>query len=88
MSDDEQTIESSTENSVDGQGLVVDAGASDFIDMRDIDSAASVKEAERARIQAEIAAFLNKGGQITCVDTDAMSDPPKAPASNYGGQPI
>lgn len=48
----------------------------------------SAKEAERNRIQAEIEEFLNKGGEITRVDTNVMTDPPKAPESNYGGQPI
>ncbi len=48
----------------------------------------SEKDAERQRIQAEIEEFLSNGGQITRVDTNVMSDPPKAPESNYGGQPI
>jgi len=52
------------------------------------DSTLSAKEAERRRIKEEIDEFLKKGGEITKVDTNVMSDPPKRPESNYGGQPI
>ncbi len=52
------------------------------------DSSITAKESERARIQAEIEAFLSGGGQITQVGTDIMSDPPQRPQANYGGQPI
>lgn len=53
-----------------------------------VDSSVTAKEAERARIQAEIEAFLSGGGQITQVGTDVMNDPPQRPQANYGGQPI
>ncbi|MFL0803529.1 MAG: hypothetical protein K6L81_07405 [Agarilytica sp.] len=85
MSDDEQLIDSSVKNPTESQNTDPDEGV---VDIMDSVSAVSAKEAERERIQAEVAAFLNSGGRITCVDTEAMSDPPKAPASNYGGQPI
>lgn len=52
------------------------------------DSSITAKEAERARIQAEIEAFLSGGGKITQVGTDVMNDPPQRPQANYGGQPI
>lgn len=52
------------------------------------DSAIVAKEKERERIQAEIAEFLSRGGEITTVESNVMTDPPRRPASNYGGQPI
>ncbi|MFL0811120.1 MAG: hypothetical protein K6L76_11950 [Agarilytica sp.] len=52
------------------------------------DGGLSAKEAERLRIHAEVEAFLAEGGEITTVDTNVMTDPPKRPESNYGGQPI
>ncbi len=88
MSDDEQLIDSSVENPAESQIAEPSEGSGGTADIIDIDSGVSAKEAERERIQAEIEAFLNSGGRITCVDTDTMTDPPKAPASNYGGQPI
>lgn len=48
----------------------------------------SGKHVEREKIQMEVEAFLKGGGKITCVDTSTMSDPPRRPESNYGGQPI
>lgn len=47
-------------------------------------------ERERARLQLEsdVEAFLAGGGKIQEVDVNVMADPPKAPQSNYGGQPI
>ncbi len=85
MSDDEQLIDSSVKNPVESQNAISEESVEGIMD---IVSGVSAKDAEREKIQAEVDAFLNSGGRITCVDTDAMSDPPKAPASNYGGQPI
>ncbi len=48
----------------------------------------SAKEAERRRLQAEIEAYLAKGGQIDRIPANVVADPPKKPESNYGGQPI
>ncbi len=47
-------------------------------------------ERERAReqLEADVEAFLAGGGKIQEVDVNVMADPPKAPQSNYGGQPI
>lgn len=52
------------------------------------DSAIIAKEAERVRIQAQIEEFLKRGGTITTIESNVMNDPPRRPASNYGGQPI
>ncbi|TVZ41216.1 hypothetical protein P886_0559 [Alteromonadaceae bacterium 2753L.S.0a.02] len=46
------------------------------------------KEAERRRLQAEVEAFLARGGKIDEIPPNVVADPPKKPESNYGGQPI
>jgi hypothetical protein len=52
----------------------------------------TVSEVERARarqqLAADVEAFLARGGSIQSIDMNVMADPPKAPQSNYGGQPI
>ena len=47
-------------------------------------------ERQRAReqLEADVAAFLANGGEIQEVAVNVMADPPRAPQSNYGGQPI
>ena len=46
------------------------------------------RAAVRVQLEADIEAFLAKGGKITSVAANVMADPPKKPQSNYGGQPI
>jgi len=58
------------------------------VDTPSLEASLSAKHAERQRLQEEVEAFLNGGGKITRVDDFMMADPPKAPSSNYGGQPI
>lgn len=68
----------------------------DFVDSEDAESSTpefvseSVfsKDAERKRLQDEVEAFLARGGKIDYVAPNVVSDPPKKPESNYGGQPI
>lgn len=48
----------------------------------------TAKEMERKRIQSEVEEFLSRGGQITQVESRVMTDPPKRPVTDYGGQPI
>ena len=42
----------------------------------------------RASLEAQVEAFLKKGGKIETVDTNVTSDPPKKPSSEYGNRPI
>lgn len=88
MSDDQELetdMVSNQDDSVEHSASDVETVGSD---MADASESISAKEAERLRIQAEVEAFLAQGGQITTVDTNVMTDPPKRPESNYGGQPI
>ena len=42
----------------------------------------------RASMDAQIEAFLKKGGEIEEVPSNITSDPPKKPSSEYGNRPI
>ena len=42
----------------------------------------------REQLNADIEAFLKKGGQITRVDDSIRADPPRRPEPSYGSQPI
>ncbi|WP_086934115.1 hypothetical protein [Agarilytica rhodophyticola] len=81
MSTDDQDLSTDQLDDVGEENATVEAST-------ESDASVSVKDAERQRIQAQIEEFLNKGGQITQVGSSTMSDPPKRPESNYGGQPI
>lgn len=54
----------------------------------DYGNSLGAKEMERARLQAEMEAFLASGGRINEIPANVVADPPKKPSSNYGGQPI
>lgn len=75
------------ERELDDSDLVDDDCVS-LLGESNIDVSLTAKEAERRRIQAEIEAFLQHGGHITQVDNAVISDPPRCPEGNYGGQPI
>jgi hypothetical protein len=42
----------------------------------------------RDELEAQIAAFLAKGGKINEVPANVTADPPKKPTPDYGGRPI
>lgn len=46
------------------------------------------KEIERKKLEADVEAFLARGGTIERIDSNVMTDIPKKPESKYGGQPI
>lgn len=62
--------------------------SSDSVSMSDSAAAMADKEAERLRLQADIEAFLARGGKIVEVPTNVINDPPKKPVSSYGGQSL
>ncbi|VUD58987.1 Transcriptional regulator SutA [Thalassocella blandensis] len=65
-----------------------ESAESDSKETYSLDSSSYAKEMERKRLQADIEAFLAAGGTINRIDSNVISDPPKRPESNYGGQPI
>jgi hypothetical protein len=42
----------------------------------------------RESLNAEVEAFLARGGQIKTVDDNVMGDPPRKPQTSYGSRPI
>lgn len=52
------------------------------------DRTLSSREAERRQLEADMARFLNGGGQIQQIEKDVRMDPPRRPESNYGSRPI
>lgn len=42
----------------------------------------------RDELDAQVAAFLAKGGTISEVPANVTADPPKKPSPDYGGRPI
>jgi hypothetical protein len=50
----------------------------------------SIASRQRARdeLDAQVAAFLARGGKIDEVPPSVTADPPKKPAPDYGGRPI
>lgn len=48
----------------------------------------SARQAIRDKLQNDIEAFLASGGRINEIPPNVVSDPPRKPESNYGGQPI
>lgn len=53
-------------------------------------TARSVQAQERLRQQMarEVEEFLARGGKIQVVEPSLVSDPPRKPRTNYGGQPV
>jgi len=48
----------------------------------------NAKEQIRGQLDADIEAFLSKGGSITEVEVNVSADPPTKPVSKYGGGAI
>lgn len=78
----------------DDETSASDSDSDDRVTADDLAAAASAHSSLAARnkmreaMQAEIEAFLAKGGQIQQIDDNVMSDPPRKPVSNYGSRPI
>ncbi len=42
----------------------------------------------RSQMEADVDAYLQKGGKIKEIEPNVMADPPRKPVSNYGSRPI
>jgi len=83
--DDTDLIDSDDESdSSDSDGGVQASSSAEEL----IPDSVTAKDAERKRLQAEVDAFLARGGKINQIAANVVADPPKKPESNYGGQPI
>lgn len=52
------------------------------------DASVVARESIRKQLQSDVEAFLASGGQIKEIAPNVVTDPPRKPQSNYGGQPI
>ena len=89
MDENDDMIENEDFDTDNASGLA-EVKASTEADSVDDESGTNqnAKEEERKRLEADIEAFLAKGGKIDHIEANVMADPPKKPTSNYGGQPI
>ena len=85
---DEHEIDDDEIELDDGDVDSEEAAESEVKETYSLESSSYAKELERKRLQADVEAFLAAGGTISRVDANIVSDPPKRPESNYGGQPI
>ncbi|MEY4590101.1 MAG: hypothetical protein RL497_2177 [Pseudomonadota bacterium] len=83
MDDDEIDGEAVDEGSDEG---AVRAASADILEEDDANMA--VRNAMRKQIESDVEAFLARGGSISVIAPNVVSDPPRKPESNYGGQPI
>lgn len=82
-----EALDDGEEASADGESETVTESAEDLVA-----AAASASLAARNKVresmQADIEAFLAKGGKIQTIDDNVMADPPRKPTSSYGSRPI
>lgn len=79
--DDQQALSAETEQ---GEPDMKFIGSNEEGVMRSIAS----RKKLRNKMDADVEAFLNKGGQIDEIEANVMADPPRKPTSNYGSRPI
>jgi hypothetical protein len=88
---DEDTYESDdddVEMESDAADVSYVAAPVDEVGLQDEGGVVAMREALRKQLQADVEAFLAAGGKINEIPANVVSDPPKKPQSNYGGQPI
>ena len=69
--------------------IELDSYESDNAELESDDEASlSLRSSLRDKITSDVEEFLALGGKIEYVDANVVSDPPRKPESNYGGQPI
>jgi hypothetical protein len=82
--EEELEAEDLAEEEDDGVSYSAAPAASDAV----IEDSIAAREALRQQIQSDVEAFLARGGVINEIPPNVVSDPPRKPQSNYGGQPI
>jgi len=94
MSDENEIEENENEEEIEAEELAEEeeeagsySAASAAVETPIEDSIAA-REVLRQQIQNDVEAFLARGGVISEIEPNVVSDPPRKPQSNYGGQPI
>lgn len=77
------------EVSFDG-GFTASSAAEDAVSIQETHEARTVSSRQhiRSQLEADIEAFLARGGAISEVPALTMADPPRRPVSDYGSRPI
>jgi len=83
--DDEETEDSDV---LDSDDIVTTSSSSKAAAEVIDDFSISSRQHIRDELDAQIAAFLSRGGVISEVPANVTADPPKKPAPDYGGRPI
>ena len=88
---DENEIEENEEE-IEAEDVADEEGVSGYsaapAEETAVEESVAAREALRQQIQNDVEAFLARGGVINEVAPNVVSDPPRKPQSNYGGQPI
>ncbi len=82
--DEELEAEELVDEEEDVSGYSAAAAAADVL----AEESVAAREALRLQLQSDVEAFLARGGVINEIPPNVVSDPPRKPQSNYGGQPI
>lgn len=82
---DEETFETDDDLEIDSDAGYTAPSSDDYTDEGGV---SAMREAMRQQLQSDVEAFLARGGRINEIPANVVSDPPKKPQSNYGGQPI
>lgn len=85
MNDEDEFENDDVETDLEDEARYVISGSDESLDD---DDAAGYRASLRQQLQSDVEAFLASGGRITEVPPNVVTDPPKKPQSNYGGQPI
>lgn len=80
LTDDTETAAESDEEEISAEDLAAAAASAH--------SSLAARNKMRESMQADIEAFLAKGGKIQQIEDNIMADPPRKPVSNYGSRPI
>lgn len=85
MNDEDEFENDDIETSLDDVSRYMTASSDDSMDD---DDAVAYRTSLREQLHSDVEAYLAAGGRITEVPPNVVSNPPKKPQSNYGGQPI
>jgi hypothetical protein len=88
MSEEDDAYESDDDVEMESDESYVAVAASDDSAPAEDAGVGAMRESLRKQLQADVEAFLAAGGRINQIPANVISDPPKKPESNYGGQPI
>ena len=88
MSDENEPLDEDNEDDIELEDDSDDEVLVSPVEGNPLDYDASARDSIRKQLQSDVEAFLASGGRIHEIPPNVVSDPPRKPQSNYGGQPI